>query len=190
MPIVELHILAGYGAPEKARLGRALTDAVRLVVPAAPEAITVMMHEMAPDAYMRGGVHRTPAPALPDPAALVRAYLAAMEARDPPAARAMLATDFVMIFPGGREMRGLEELIEWAAPRYRFVVKTYDGVEAFQGETAAVVFARGTLAGEWPDGTPFHGIRFIDRFEISGGLIARQEVWNDIAETRSMETPA
>ncbi len=38
------------------------------------------------------------------------------------------------------------------------------------------------LAGEWPDGTPFDGIRFIDRFELADGKLARQEVWNDLAE--------
>jgi hypothetical protein len=27
-------------------------------------------------------------------------------------------------------------------------------------------------------------VRFIDRFEVVGGLILRQEVWNDLAEVR------
>jgi hypothetical protein len=34
----------------------------------------------------------------------------------------------------------------------------------------------------WLDGTAFSGIRFIDRFEVAGGLIRRQDVWNDLAE--------
>jgi hypothetical protein len=31
----------------------------------------------------------------------------------------------------------------------------------------------------------FDGIRFIDRFLVVDGLLARQEVWNDLAEHRS-----
>jgi hypothetical protein len=64
------------------------------------------------------------------------------------------------------------------------VTKTYEAFEAFHADGAAVVYARGTLSGEWPDGTAFSGIRFIDRFALQGGLIVRQDVWNDIAEVR------
>jgi 4-oxalocrotonate tautomerase family enzyme len=184
MPVVELHVLEGYAPEEKSRLTTALTQAVRFVVPAPDEAITVMVHEYAAENYARGGVSRTPAPALPDPAALVLAYLKHMEARDLTAAQDMLAEGFEMIFPGAAPMQSLEALVDWAAPRYRFVTKTYEAVDAFQGSDAAIVYTRGTLAGEWPDGTPFEGIRFIDRFEVKGGQITRQEVWNDIAEVR------
>ena len=61
MPIVEAHILEGYSPAEKSRLTAALTDAVRLVVPAADEAVTVMVHEMPAENYARGGKSRTPA---------------------------------------------------------------------------------------------------------------------------------
>ena len=186
MPIVELHVIEGYGPDEKRRLGEALTDAVRSVVPAAPDLVTVMIRDMPAENYYRGRTTRTPAPARPDPAALVGDYLAAMEARDLARAQAMLGDGFVMQFPGVAPMTALQELIDWARPRYRFVRKTYDGYDAMQsaGE-AAVVYCRGTLSGEWPDGTPFEGIRFIDRFEVTDGRITRQDVWNDIAETRA-----
>ncbi len=82
MPIVEVHLIDGYSEDDNARLGQALTAAVCSVVPAPPEAITVLMHEIAPSSYMRGGACRTSAPALPDPAGVVRADLDAMEARD------------------------------------------------------------------------------------------------------------
>jgi hypothetical protein len=59
-----------------------------------------------------------------------------------------------MTFPGTGPMMALEELIDWAKDRYRFVTKTYEAVEAFPSEGIAVVYTRGTLAGEWPDGTP------------------------------------
>ena len=184
MPIVEAHVLEGYAPDDKSRLVRALTDAIRFVVPAPDEAITVMLHEYAPENYGRGGTMRPPAPALPDPEKVVLDYLARMEAREIDAAQAMLAEGFVMTFPGTGPMTALFELIGWAKGRYRFVTKTYEAVEAFHAGGAAVVYARGTLAGEWPDGSAFEGIRFIDRFELKGGLIVRQDVWNDLAEMR------
>lgn len=116
-----------------------------------------------------------------DAASVVRTYLQAMEARDLATARAMLAPDFTMTFPGPVTMQRLEQLIAWAAPRYRFVKKTYERFDAMRG----LVYCFGTLSGEWPDGTPFSGIRFIDRFELEGGLITRQDVWNDIAEVKA-----
>lgn len=186
MPVIEVHVMQGYSDTEKARLCEALTHSVRIVVPAPPEAVTVLIHEIAPAGYMRGGQARTPAPALPDPVALVRAYLTAMEAREIDVARALLGPGFTMAFPGAAPMTTLEQLIAWAKPRYRFVAKTYEGFDALQPATeATVVYCRGTLSGEWPDGTPFAGIRFIDRFEITKGHITRQDVWNDIAETKA-----
>lgn len=186
MPIVELHVLEGYGPDEKRRLGEALTDAVRFVVPAAPELVTVMIHDMPAANYYRGRIARMPADARPDPAALVQSYLTAMERREIAVAEAHLGDGFTMQFPGAAQMTRLQELIDWASPRYKFVTKTYEGFDAMQSEgEAAVVYCRGTLAGEWPDGTAFDGIRFIDRFEITGGKITRQDVWNDIAEVKA-----
>lgn len=185
MPIVEIHVIEGYSATEKTRLCTALTQAARLVVPAATEAITVLLHELPPGHYMRGNAHRSPAPAKPDPAELVRRYLSAMEHRDLPQARRLLDENFTMFFPGTEPMRDLAQLLEWAAPRYRHVTKTYDGFDVLQSlEEAAVVYCRGTLSGAWLDGTDFDGIRFIDRFEVVGDKLTRQDVWNDIAETR------
>ena len=186
MPTVELHVLQGYTPQDKRRLGEALTDAVRFVVPAPPEAITVMIHEMQTEHYYRGRTQRSGAPALPDPKELVRSYLQAMEARDLAAAQAMLAPGFVMQFPGAAPMTQLQELIDWARPRYQSVTKSYDGFDAMQSEAApALVYCHGTLAGVWLDGTPFEGIRFIDRFEVEGGKITKQDVWNDIAEVKA-----
>ncbi|MBU2357650.1 MAG: nuclear transport factor 2 family protein [Alphaproteobacteria bacterium] len=186
MPVIELHVMQGYDDAAKSRLCAALSDAVRLVVPAPKEAVTVMIHDLAPAGYMRGGQHRAPAASLPDPVTIVRTYLDAMESRDLDTARSQLAADFTMTFPGTAPMTDVQELIDWAATRYRFVTKSYAGIEALQSAgTAAVVYCRGTLSGAWPDGTPFAGIRFIDRFEVTAGLITRQEVWNDIAEKRA-----
>ncbi len=183
MPIATIDLLEGCEPDVKARLGLAVTLAIGGVIDAPPEVITVILRDMPQTNYFRAGTPHQPAPALPDGAEVVRAYLAAMEARDLAAARAHLAPGFTMTFPGGVTMTALEDLIAWAAPRYRFVTKTYDHFDAMGG----VVYCFGTLSGAWPDGTAFSGIRFIDRFELQGGLIARQDVWNDMGEARGGE---
>ncbi|MDW3224319.1 MAG: nuclear transport factor 2 family protein [Paracoccaceae bacterium] len=186
MPIVELHVLEGYDAEAKQRLGNALTDAVRFVVPAAPELVTILIHDIARENYHRGRTPRTPAPAKADPSETVRSFLSAMEARDVEYAQSFLSPDFQMQFPGTGPMSALQELMSWASARYRFVTKTYEGFDAMQSAgDAAIVYCRGTLSGEWPDGTKFTGIRFIDRFEVVGSMLTKQDVWNDIAETKA-----
>ena len=84
-------------------------------------------------------------------------------------------------------MHRLEELVDWSKPRYRFVRKSYDGFDTCAGSDCAVVYCRGTLSGEWVDGTAFAGIRFIDRFELRDGRIVKQDVWNDIAEQKARQ---
>jgi 4-oxalocrotonate tautomerase family enzyme len=180
MPIVTVQILEGYDATVKTRLGRALTDAVRSVIPASPDAVTVILNDMPATNYMRGGEHRTGAPALPDAADSVLRYLQAMEARDLDLAATFLAPNVVMTFPGPYRMTSIPEMVERARGRYRFVNKTYERFDAM----GTLVYCFGTLAGEWLDGKPFAGIRFIDRFELEGGLIVRQDVWNDLAEAQ------
>lgn len=184
MPIVEIHLIEGYSEDDKIRLGRALTAAVQTVVPAPPDAITVMTHEMPRADYMRGGTLRTPAPALPDGEAVVRDYLDAMEARDLDRARGHLTADFVMTFPGGKRMTDLAELVDWSKSRYQHVTKQFDRVETAATPDGPVIYCFGTLTGAWPDGTPFEGIRFIDRFALRGGKLAVQDVWNDLEALR------
>lgn len=118
-----------------------------------------------------------------DPTQLVRDYLAAMERRDLAAAKAMLAPGFSMTFPGGKRFETLEALVEWAKPRYRRALKTYDRFDAApQPDGSAVVYCFGALHGELNDGTPYSGIRFIDRFTVRDGKLADQMVWNDMGE--------
>lgn len=119
------------------------------------------------------------------PGAVVRSFLDAMEARDLDAAKALLADGFTMTFPGPSVFSTLEELVAWGAERYRTVGKTYERFDVAEADDGAIVYCFGTLYGEWPDGTPFSGIRFIDRFRVTGGLLADQMVWNDLAEVRS-----
>ncbi|MGR3497066.1 tautomerase family protein [Citreimonas sp.] len=185
MPVVTVDLIEGYDADTKARLGDALTNAVLGVVAAPPEAVIVLMNDHAPDSYMRGGQARRPGDPRADPKALVRDFLSAMEARDLDAARAMLAPGFTMTFPGDARMQTLEDLVAWSKPRYARVAKTYDRFDAAQDGATAIVYCFGSLSGDWLDGTPFSGIRFIDRFEIEEGRLTRQDVWNDMAEVRA-----
>ena len=109
---------------------------------------------------------------------LVRRYLAAMERRDLAEARSCLAPGFTMVFPGGRRLSSLEELVEFAKARYRSARKTYERFDA----AGDVVYCFGTLSGELLDGSPYGGIRFIDRFTVRDGKLVDQQVWNDMAE--------
>lgn len=186
MPVIEVHLLEGYRPEDRRRLGECLTDAVRMVVPAPPEAVTVMIHEMPENNYYRGRTTRIPAPALPDPCAIVDQFLAHLAARDLQAAAGFLSDNAVLQFPGSPPMHTLEALIEWSIPRYRSIAKHMEGTEAFQSAgDASIVFCRGTLSGQWPDGSPFNNVRFVDRFELVNGKITRQDVWNDLAEART-----
>lgn len=113
-----------------------------------------------------------------DPESTVRRYLEAMERRDLAAARALLAPGFLMLFPGGRRFDSLEALVEWAKGRYRSARKSYERFDVC-GEA---VYCFGMLHGERLDGTPYSGVRFIDRFTVRDGRIVDQRVWNDLAE--------
>jgi hypothetical protein len=78
------------------------------------------------------------------------------------------------------------EIVANSSRRYTRIGKHIERMEAFAAAGGnVVVYCRGTLHGLWPDGTAFDGIRFIDRFELSGGRIVLQEVWNDAAERRA-----
>jgi limonene-1,2-epoxide hydrolase len=116
----------------------------------------------------------------------IRAFLNAMEKRDLAAAKALLAPEFAMEFPGGGKMHSLKELIDWAKPRYRSVGKRYERFDVSDApDGSTIVYCFGTLEGVWNDGTSFSGIRFIDRFSVVDGKITDQKVWNDLGEVTS-----
>lgn len=190
MPVIQVSLIRGYSGELKQRLCTRLTDAVRRSIDADPDGITVLLHEVEPDAYMRGGRQRMPGAegndGKPGMSAeqVVRAFLSAMEARDLDSAKTLLDDEFVMTFPGSGEMHRLEELVAWAGDRYRFVRKCIAAVETCGDVDETTVFCHGELSGEWPDGTPFSGVRFIDRFELRRARIVRQQVWNDLALAR------
>jgi ketosteroid isomerase-like protein len=121
---------------------------------------------------------------------IVRTYLRLVEARDLDAASALLDDDVTITFPGGREFHSLGDLVASSGTRFRSVRKTFDHFDTAttdahdrdDGRDHVVVYAFGTLAGTALDGTSFDSVRFLDRFELRGGRIVSQMVWNDLAE--------
>lgn len=109
-------------------------------------------------------------------------FLGAMEVRDLPRARTYLADTVSIRFPSA-EHASLDAMIASAGGRYRWVKKRISATETFTTGDVDVVYVRGTLYGENLHGQPFEGIRFIDRFEVRGGKITVQDVWNDLAES-------
>lgn len=182
MPVINVTLIAGYDDATRQRFCERLTDAAMATIAAPADAVTVFINEVQPSSYMRGRTPKVPGPAPVPPAELCVAFLDALGARDLDRARTMIAEGFEMVFPGPVRFTEFSDLMDWAAPRYRTIGKRIERVdEAPMGETVAV-YVSGTLFGEKPDGTPFEGIRFIDRFETRSGTITRQEVWNDLAE--------
>jgi phenylpyruvate tautomerase PptA (4-oxalocrotonate tautomerase family)/limonene-1,2-epoxide hydrolase len=186
MPVVRVTLIEGYDEATRVRLGAALTDAVRSVIAAPLDGVTVAIEEVRAGNYMRGRQARRPGAALADPVEVVKAYLSTMEARDLDGARQYLADGCRMTFPGGAVFASLEELVAWASPRYRRVRKVHERFDTAVDQDGIVVHCHGTLEGQWPDGKPFSGIRFIDRFHVRDGLIVDQKVWNDLAESRNV----
>jgi ketosteroid isomerase-like protein len=125
---------------------------------------------------------------------IVRTYLRLVEARDLEAASALLDRDVTITFPGGRRFDSLDDQVASSGSRFRSVRKTFDRFDTAtsqgdgrddgddHGQDHVVVYAFGTLAGTALDGASFDSVRFLDRFELRGGLIVSQMVWNDLAE--------
>ncbi len=184
MPVISVTLLPGYESDAQHRLVQRLAQTARSVIDASDAGTTVFIQEVS--TYRRDGrVFEAGGAVLPSASEVVAQFLACMASRDLVAAQAFLAPNFEMVFPSGQVMRQLSELMAWAAPRYRRIEKTqmvYE--ESWQGDQT-VVYCRGLLKGEWPDGSEFSGIRFVDRFEVIKGKLVRQDVWNDLAEMRA-----
>ena len=119
-------------------------------------------------------------------AKIVRSYLRLVEARDLDAASEFLADDVSIVFPGGRTFGSLTDQVASSAGRFRSVKKTLDQFDVVSDGAATTVYVYGTLAGQALDGSPFDGVRFIDRFALDDGLIVSQMVWNDLAEVGAL----
>lgn len=117
---------------------------------------------------------------------IARSFLDLMEDREIERARALLAPDFVAVYPGDRRFTTLEDLVASGSKTYRCVRKQHDltlHVPADADGIETVIFY-GTLKGTWADGSAFEGIRFTDRFRLRDSLIVEQQVWNDMGQVR------
>lgn len=125
--------------------------------------------------------------AVVDPVGLADRYLALLEERRLEEAKGMLAPAAEIVFPGpqgGARYAGLDELVQGAKGRYRWVKKRRDHFDVGRNERGDVVVnSYGTLYGENLAGMSFEGVRYIDRFTIRDGRILQQLVWNDLAES-------
>ncbi|RJF70827.1 nuclear transport factor 2 family protein [Rhodopseudomonas palustris] len=127
-----------------------------------------------------------PAPARSDDtaaaAALVERFLVASMVPDPETAATFMASDVAITFTGGRKFTHPRDATAFNAKRYKWVKKKMERTDVAPGDSETVVYNTGTLYGEWPDGTPFEGNRYVDRFVVRGGKIVKMDVWNDSAE--------
>ncbi|PPC75540.1 hypothetical protein C4K68_20115 [Pokkaliibacter plantistimulans] len=113
---------------------------------------------------------------------IVKDFLAASMAPDPVKAARYMAEGVAITFTGGRAMASATEITTFNASRYRWVKKLLGDFDYMEKEGVVVVYATGTLYGEWPDGRSFSDNRYVDRYEVAGGKIVRMDVWNDSAE--------
>jgi phenylpyruvate tautomerase PptA (4-oxalocrotonate tautomerase family) len=180
MPVISVTLLPGYSRQAEERLVGRVAVAARSVIAASSAGTTVFVQHA--NTYQRDGqVFSVGGAERPDASAIVKDFLARMQARELDAAQAFLAPDFSMHFPGSGPMHRLEELLQWSRQRYRSVGKVFATFDEVWSGEGAVVYCTGTLYGVWLDGSAFDGVRFVDRFEIRDGLIQRQDVWNDLA---------
>lgn len=113
---------------------------------------------------------------------IVERFLVASMVPDPATAACYIAPDLAITFTGGRKYGHPSETAAFNAKRYKWVKKRMERSDVVAGHGETIVYNLGTLYGEWPDGTPFEGNRYVDRFVVRGGKIVRMDVWNDSAE--------
>ena len=118
---------------------------------------------------------------------LVKRFLRLMEVRDLDMAEVMMAPGAAITFPGGNSFSSQRQMVEASRGRYQWVKKTFDRVDVLDEDDVQIVYVMGTLYGVNRHGMSFSGVRYIDRFVIEKGLIARQDVWNDLAESSVLD---
>jgi hypothetical protein len=118
------------------------------------------------------------------PKETVEEFLRIIMIPDPVGARAFVSPELRIRFTGAREMKDPAECTAFNAGRYAWVKKHFEqtDVVATADSADAIVYNIGTLYGEWLDGTPFEGNRYVDRYVVRGGRIVQMDVWNDSAE--------
>jgi ketosteroid isomerase-like protein len=109
-------------------------------------------------------------------AEVVEAFLVASMIPDPIKAARHVADDVAITFTGGRKFAHPRESTAFNAKRYKWVKKKMERTDVVPGAGETIVYNLG------PDGTPFEGNRYVDRFVVRNGKIVQMDVWNDSAE--------
>jgi phenylpyruvate tautomerase PptA (4-oxalocrotonate tautomerase family) len=180
MPLIECTLIKGYSALSRRLVSERITDAACSAIGAGPDFVTVTIKEVDPDNYMCGRVNQPAAKALDQADDIVSAYLTSLGEGDLKTASRFLSNDFEMICPGSIKFKTLEEFIEWTQNLYSKILKTILSTNVSFCGLDSTVFCHGPLAGTWKNGDAFSDVRFIDRFDVSEGVINSHEIWNDL----------
>ena len=113
---------------------------------------------------------------------VVKKFLAASMAPDAVLAATYMHPQVSITFTGKREFPTTKGITDFNGARYKWVKKSLGQFDWMDRGDHVVVYSNGTLYGEWPDGQPFAGNRYLDRYEVRDGLIVKMDVWNDSAE--------
>ncbi len=89
-----------------------------------------------------------------------------------------------MAVSGNYRFTDIADFIAFSRQRNGGVRKAPEGYDVCRTEEGVAVYCYGTMSGNWVDGSPFEGVRFIDRFLIRGTKILDLKVWSDMAEFR------
>jgi phenylpyruvate tautomerase PptA (4-oxalocrotonate tautomerase family) len=155
MPVIETTLIAGYDDETKLRLMKGMARVVRSVIAAVPDGTITVIREVSPSSYARGGMSRTPGPALPPAADVVTDFTKALAAADKAKAVAFLTPEFASTVD-------LESLMKSAAGR------SYSRFDESVNDETVLIFAEGTVGSGG----------FIERYTIAGKLISGYAVWN------------
>ncbi len=119
-----------------------------------------------------------------DPASLVEEFLRIHMIPDPERARQYMVKDVRITFTGGRRFPEPRDCTAFNKKRYKWVKKKFERTDVcpVPGSDETIVYQIGTLYGEWPDGAPFEGNRYVDRYVGRDGMLLQRDGWNDSAE--------
>ena len=118
------------------------------------------------------------------PVTVVKSFLDAMRRRDFAAMEKLMAPEFKMTVSGSSVFKHPREFAAQSGKRQKSARKTTDRYDEIPTVDGGVVFAMGSMAGEWLNGTTYSGVRYIDRFEVKHGKIVDMNVWSDMSEFR------
>ncbi|MFI4987420.1 MAG: 4-oxalocrotonate tautomerase family protein [Alphaproteobacteria bacterium] len=180
MPIVNVSLLEGYDDFARGELLRRLTDAVRLSINAPLDSITVVLSEVPPSDYRRGGRKHHAGAGKESPEALVRDFQTALKQGSLDLAETYTDKDFTVVYPSGKSA-SLREFAAWSATQFRDIAKDYAHFdEAVLEDGSVAVYCGGTLVGQSKDRTSFDGIPFIEHYVVREGKLIEKRLWTDV----------